>query len=221
MRRSALLLGVLALAGPVASPAVAAGGGGGGCPAYGPEVIFGAAGIVDHALSDGAEGAPLEGRRLKSRGHFYEATADAQLDVLGNRARITKGTIFKFGCYSASRTSPRYPAVVLLRGRVAASTVGSEPLGVVTNEGLMDPRQDKTMNYRIDRRTKKANLDLADKLMWVGNIFGQPIGTTTVRSTSGAIVGVTPYVGEGPGRCRYVHRARLTSTGGKGSSRFD
>ena len=219
MRTTSSVLGFLVFAGLALPPAAA--GAAGECPVFGPEVVTGAAGIVDHSLADGAEGAPLEGRHLKSRGHFYEATADARLDVLGNTARIAKGSIFKFGCYASSRTSPRWPAVLLLTGRVTASTVNSDPLGVITTEGLIDPRVDKTMRFRVARRTTQASLDLEDKLKWVGNTVSQPRGTTSVRSTSKPIVGVTPYVGEGPGRCRYVHGAKLTSTTGKGTSEFD
>jgi hypothetical protein len=68
---------------------------------------------------------------------------------------------------------------------------------------------------------------MEDRARWFGGLFTQRYGTSVAEARrSGPIVGVTPYVGARSGSCRYVHGARLRSTGVdgrgymKGSSAF-
>lgn len=95
---------------------------------------------------------------------------------------------------------------------------------MISEEGLFDPRSTADRQFRVARTlTSKRPLTLEDKLAWFANTSGQPTGTTRASSqTAGAIVGVTPYVGKDPGRCRYVKSAKLTTVGryGKGSATY-
>ena len=184
--------------------------------------------IVDYHAG-APEGGPLEGGKVRFPGHFYDATANVKLTIRGNTYRIAKGSTFKFSCYGRSVTDRNLkPALSLLRGKVDVKTSAHAPGGVITHEGLMDPRSDPTMTYQVRRTlTKRGELTQDDRLAWFGDMVSQPRGTTRVRARKGGpIVGVTPYVGPRPGSCRYCRKARLKSTGvdskgyTKGSSTF-
>ena len=52
-----------------------------------------------------------------------------------------------------------------------------------------------------------------DRFHWFAGMYPR-LGTTIVEARkAGPIVGVTPYVGQNPGSCRYVHGYRGKSTG--------
>jgi hypothetical protein len=170
------------------------------------------------------EGTAVADGKVRFPGHFYEATSEVVLRVKGNRLTIARGSTFKLSCYGRSRTAPLWPAVMLLQGSVTLTTAKARPAGVTTEEGLYDPRTVTAMRYRVSRTlSSKSSPTFEEKLRWFGDQSNQPTGTTKVRSMSrGVIVGVTPYVGKGKGRCRYVRSARLTTKGsyGNGTARF-
>ena len=173
------------------------------------------AAVVDHHQEQ-VEGGALEGGKIRFPGHFYEATAEIVVKVRGNTYWIEEGSTFKFSCYGSSASDKRLkPALDLLEGSVKVKTVSGRPGGVMTPEGLYDPRKDSTMVFTVKRTlTSDAELTLDDMMAWFANLRTQRLGTTTVTAPkSGPIVGVTPYVGQNSGSCRYVHGARLTSTG--------
>ena len=179
--------------------------------------------VVD--FHDGArEGEVPEGGKIRYPGHFFDATDDIVVTASGNTYRIAKGSTFKFSCYGASIKDPyRGPALMLLTGAVKVTTGQKTPGGVITEEGLFDPRTDPTMVFTVSRKLARKHLDIEGKMAWFANYRSQPHGTTKVKAAkSGPIVGVTPYVGKNPGSCRYVHGARLTTKNdsGKGTSSF-
>ena len=191
------------------------------CPKLAADVDDPAA-VLDYDVSEAAhtgqplEGGELEGGKVRFPGHFYEAIDDVVVTARGNTYSISKGATFKFGCYGRSPSDRNLkPALALLHGTAVVKTAAGAPGGVLTMEALADPREDATMTYRVKRTlTKKGELTLDDRLAWFGDTISQPRGTTRVKAAkSGPIVGVTPYVGPRSGTCRYVHGARLTSTG--------
>jgi hypothetical protein len=185
------------------------------CPKRVVDVTTGdATQITDY--HDGAEeGEPLSGGKLRYPGHFFRTAADIKFKLKGNTYELAKGSVFKFTCYGASAADPNeFPAVGLMRGQIDVATSDKSPGGVLTTEGLFDPRQDHSMPFRVSRTlTAKHESTLNEMLLWFAGIGNQPKGTTRVASQSKAIVGVTPYVGKRKGSCRYIHEAKLTSTG--------
>lgn len=207
------LVALLAAAAAAARPAVAAAA----CPAYTAEVVSDPAAVVDYSAAH-PEGVPLKGTLIRRPGHFYELLKDAQLRFRGNVIWATKGSILKLGCYARSKGSRSLPAVDLLRGSLKLQTVQGDPAGVLSEEGLFDPRTDETITFTIKRTlTKRGELTLEQRLKWFANFADQPMGTTTVSSAT--VMGVTPYVGANPGSCRYVRGATLTTTGGYGKGK--
>jgi hypothetical protein len=165
---------------------------------------------------DGAqEGEPLTDETLRYPGHFFRTAGDITFKLKGNTYELGEGSVFKFTCYGPSAAEPeKYPAVSLMRGQVDVATSDKNPGGILTPEGLFDPRQDHSMPYGLSRKlTADHESTLTEMLLWFADIGTQPKGTTRVASQSKAIVGVTPYVGKRKGHCRYIHAAKLTSTG--------
>jgi hypothetical protein len=165
--------------------------------------------------SDFETSAPLEGETIRRRSGFYRAGSTVKLDYAGNAYTIDKGSIFKLGCYGRSvKTGMTLPLVDLLKGEVKAKTVAKEPGGVVTTESLVDPREDETMTFTV-RRTLTGTDEPTPKqiLAWFASYISAPKGRTTAWTDGKPVVGVTPYVGERRGTCRYVHKAVLTSKG--------
>ena len=199
----ALVSGVTAHARPSAGSAPT-------CPPASAEVTKGAAGVVEYAPGH-EDGAPLHGRSLTYPQRFYRLSAAVQLRFRGNTIWASKGSILKLGCYRISRAGRPLPAVNLLRGALKVSSKGEHPAGVITEEGLFDPRVTSELVYTVKRDlTKPGELTMKQLISWFAFFPDQPKGTTTVASAKP--VGVTPYVGEKAGTCRYVHGARLTTT---------
>ncbi len=165
--------------------------------------------------SDFETNAPLEGDTIRRRSGFYRAGSTVKLDYAGNAYTIDKGTIFKLGCYGRSvKTGMTLPLVDLLKGEVKAKTVAKQPGGVVTTESLVDPREDETMTFTVTRTLTSGDEPTPKQILaWFAGYISAPKGKTTARSDGKPIVGVTPYVGERRGTCRYVHKAVLTSKG--------
>lgn len=168
------------------------------------------------------EGGALSGDKIKFPGHYYEATEATTVVVKGNKYELSRGAVFKFSCYGESASDKHLkPSLDLLTGDVDVTTANNYPGGVLTHEGLFDPRRDPTMTFKISRTLKKHSITLDDRMHWFANTNRQPRGTTAVAaSAKGPIVGVTPYVGAKPGSCRYVHSAKLTSNTGKGTAKY-
>ena len=213
-----VMLVFLALAGltAVAGAAIAAGPSSvaAACPPMTAEVKGAPNAVVEFSRTH-PNGVHLEGTAIHSPGHFYELLQPVQLRLKGNAISVSKGSIFKLTCYARSKTSRKLPAIDLMRGSLKITSVESDPAGVITEEGLFDPRLDGPLVYTVQRTlAKRATLTLLQKMTWFAGFSDQPMGTTTVASAG--IVGVTPYVGAKPGSCRYVHGARLTTTSGYG-----
>jgi hypothetical protein len=210
-------LGVLVVCLFGASPAHAA-----ACPKLSATVTSGS--VLNH-WQDHPEGVPLTGGKLRYPGHFYEAASKLAVTLHSNEITVTKGTIFKLTCYGASKGAPLWPALDILKGTASLGTVKGHPAGIITEEGLFDPRGRQDMQYRVSRTlTSKQPLTLEQKMLWFARVNSQPTGTTRVQSlVKGAIVGVTPYVGSRPGSCRYVNAARLTTKGryGRGTATYE
>jgi hypothetical protein len=87
---------------------------------------------------------------------------------------------------------------------------------VTTNEGLYGPIPGQQLHrgytFRVTRALR-APADHAGLLNWFANYENQPTGTSTIVTQAISLVNVTPYVGPGPGHCRHVREAILTSTG--------
>ena len=199
----ALVLGVTAHARPSAGSAPT-------CPPASAEVTKGAAGIVEYSPGH-EDGAPLHGTSLTYPQRFYRLNAAVELRFRGNTIWASKGSILKLNCYRTSRTGRPLPAVNLLRGSLKIKSPGDHPAGVITEEGLFDPRLPGELVYTMTRvLTKPGEVTMPQLVSWFASFPDQPKGTTTVASAK--TVGVTPYVGEKPGTCRYVHGARLTTT---------
>ena len=170
--------------------------------------------VLDFSADSELVGGPLEGGKVHFPGHFYEATGAIVLEVLGNEYSISKGAVFKLTCYGSSAADKNLkPALMLMHGKVRVKTGAKKPGGVVTPEGLIDPRTDPTMTFSVERKIRtKADLDAI--LDWFAENTSQPKGTTKAKAPKGGpIIGVTPYVGPRSGTCRYVHAARLTLKG--------
>jgi hypothetical protein len=180
------------------------------CPPASAEIVKGAAGVVEYSPGH-EDGAPLHGKSLTYPQRFYRLNADVELRFRGNSIQASKGSILKLGCYRISRTSRPLPAVNLLLGALKVSSTGEHPAGVITEEGLFDPRVTKELVYTVKRQlTKPGEVTMKQLISWFAFFPDQPKGTTTVSSPKP--IGVTPYVGEKAGSCRYVHGARLTTT---------
>jgi hypothetical protein len=179
--------------------------------------------VVDH-WQDHPEGIALTGHKLRFPGHFYEATSKLALTVRGNAINVAAGTIFKLTCYGTSKGAPMWPAVDMLKGTVTFGTNKSHPAAAMTEEGLFGPHNRPDMQYKVSRTlTSKLSLTQDKKMQWFAGAMGQPTGTTRVESlVEGVVVNVTPYVGQGPGHCRYVKAARLTTVGryGRGTATY-
>lgn len=109
-----------------------------------------------------------------------------------------------------------YPAVDMLAGRVTVHVSASDPGGVLTNEGLYGPIPGQPLHHGYTFRavrTLRQPVDQMGLLNWFASFSNQPKGTTTIVTQSSSLVNVTPYVGPGPGHCRHVRKAILTSTG--------
>ena len=186
----------------------------GACPSMSAQVTGAPSAVVEYSATQ-PNGVHLKGTAIHSPGHFYELLQPVELELQGNTISVSKGSIFKLTCYKRSRTSRPLPAVNLMRGSLKIRTVEKDPAGILTEEGLFDPRLAGTLAYTVKRTlTKRGPLTLLQKMTWLAGFSDQPTGTTTVASAG--IVGVTPYVGPKPGSCRYVHGARLTTTSGYG-----
>ena len=202
--------GLAALAGGATAAARPSSVAAGACPALSAQVTGASGAVLDYSAAQ-PKGVPLEGATIRSPGHFYELLQPVELELKGNTISVSKGSIFKLRCYRRSATSRALPGLDLLRGSLRITTVAEDPAGILTEEGLFDPRVDGTLVYTVQRTlTKRGALTLLQKMTWFAGFRDQPVGTTTVASAG--IVGVTPYVGAKPGSCRYVHGARLTTT---------
>ena len=164
-------------------------------------------------------GDPLSGTTIKRRSGFYKSEGTVKLDYAGNVYTIDKGAIFKIVCYGKSvQSGLTLPALDLLVGEVKVTTSAKKPGGVVTNEGLLDPRDDPTMTYNVSRTLRSGGKPSTKNIIsWLGDTISQAFGTTLTNSVGTPIIGVTPYVGAKPGVCRYVQSAKLSSSGRKGS----
>jgi hypothetical protein len=178
------------------------------------KVTGASAAVIEYSQAQ-PEGVHLKGTTIHSPGHFYELLRPVVLQLKGNKISVSKGSIFKLRCYRHSRTSRPLPGVDLMRGSLKIKSVEADPAGILTEEGLFDPRNTANLAYAVKRiLTTHGELTLLKKMTWFAGFGNQPVGTTTVASAG--IVGVTPYVGLSPGSCRYVHGARLTTTRGYG-----
>ena len=109
-------------------------------------------------------------------GHFFDATDDIVVKVKGNRYAIEQGSTFKFSCYGTSRADRKLkPTVDLLVGTVEVKT-GPAPRGVVTLDGLFDPRKDKTMAFSVER-----TLTSERSSRWTTAANGSPACSPAVR----------------------------------------
>lgn len=186
----------------------------GGCKPFTAQITSDPSVVLDYSSAQ-PEGAPLEGDTIRRPGHFYELQGAVELRLNGNIVWASKGSILKLTCYRRTRTGRDYPAVGLLRGSLKLKTSASDPAGVLTEEGLFDPRLAPTLLFTVKRTlTRRGDVTMEQKLTWFANFGDQPMGTTVVSSRG--IVGVTPFVGSQPGSCRYIHGARLTTTSGYG-----
>ena len=161
------------------------------------------------------ESAPLSGDTIARRSGFYRADSTVKLDYAGNAYTIEKGAIFKIVCYGKSvQSGMTLPALDLLKGEVKVKTADKKPGGVVTTEGLIDPRDDPTTTFEVSRTLRKGGEPSAEAILnWFAGYITAPLGTTKVSTDGKPIIGVTPYVGAKRGTCRYVHGAKLTSKG--------
>ena len=203
-------VGLLALVSGVTAHARPSAGSAPPCPTASAEVTKGAAGVVEYSPAH-PDGGPLHGTSLTYPKRFYRLDAAVELSIRGNVIWASKGSILKLGCYRRSRTDRPLPAVDLLRGSLKIKSPGEHPAGVITEEGLFDPRLTGELVYEVKRNlTKPGEVTMPQLVSWFASFNDQPTGTTTVAS--GKTVGVTPYVGSRPGNCRYVRHARLTTT---------
>jgi hypothetical protein len=189
------------------------------CPKLSASVDSGT--VVDYSQAQPDGAAPTDGK-LRFPGHYFEATSILVLTLRDNTINVAKGTIFKLTCYGTAKGAPLWPAVDVLVGSVRLATVKRHPAGVITEEGLFDPRGRQDMRFYVNRMLT-STLTEKGKMRWFARASSQPTGTTTVESRDkDVIVGVTPYVGSRPGRCRYVKSARLTTEGryGNGSASY-
>lgn len=169
------------------------------------------------------QGAPLRGNVLRREdnyvtGHFYELGGVSVTLRYGlNTYEISGDATIALQCYGQAKgANVLYPAINLLAGRATVVLSASDPGGVFTNEGLYGPipgqRLSHGYTFRVVRALRKP-VDHAGLLNWFAGFANEPIGTTTIDTRSTSLVNVTPYVGSGPGHCRHVHEAILTSTG--------
>jgi hypothetical protein len=190
-------------AGALARPAAAHAG---GCQPLTARITSDPTAVIDYSSAQ-PEGGQLSGATIRRPGHFYEFMNAVEFRIKGNIVAASKGTILKLSCYRRTRTGRDFPGVNLLRGSLEITSARTNPVGIVSEEGLFDPRLAPTL-------TNRAEVTTAQKIKWFANFGDQPMGTTI--ATSSGIVGVTPTVGPRRGSCRYIHFARLTTTGGYG-----
>jgi hypothetical protein len=169
------------------------------------------------------DGAPLQGSVLHRnpdyvRGDFYElqGVSITLRDGL-NTYRISPGSTIALSCYGEhAGAKTLYPDVDMLRGSATVTVSPRAPGGLLTYEGLYGPIPGATIRhgYRFaaSRSLKHAPSHM-DLLNWFAGFIDEPTGTTRVHVIGSALVNVTPYVGPGPGHCREVRGAKLTSTG--------
>ena len=165
------------------------------------------------------EGEPelYTGDTIRRRSGIYRAQSRVKLDYADNAYTISAGTIFKLVCYGRSvKAGLTLPSVHMLKGQIKVKTAAGKPGGVVTTEGLIDPRQDSTMTFEVARELSSGKEPNMEQIFnWFAGYISAPLGSTRTSTENKADLGVTPYVGSKPGTCRYVQRAKLTSSGRK------
>jgi len=217
---TAALAAALAVPALSAAPAMAAGA---TCPRTATvQHVSGHGTVLDYNRFH-PTGAPLKGSVLHRNpntidGDFYELSGVSITLRDGlNTYHFSSGSTISLGCYGQHvGASVLFPDVNLLRGSATVTVSPRAPGGLLTFEGLYGPIPGATVRrgYRFDvSRSLRQAPSHTGLLNWFGGFINQPTGTTRVHVIGSALVNVTPYVGPGPGHCRHVRGATLTSTG--------
>ena len=159
--------------------------------------------------------------------HFYELHGEGiKITFGGDTYTLGRNAIFDLGCSGlAAGQKAIMPRINMLVGSATVKTTHAVEGSVSTEESLLGQvPESAAMTYFVTRSlTQHTALTLSQTVKWFEDMTTQPIGTTNVKTLTGVLENVTPYVGPRPGVCRHVHSAKLatTSTYGHGTAVYN
>jgi len=168
--------------------------------------------------------AKFTGKVLTYGVHFYELHNEGiKIAFGGDTYTLGGNAVFDLGC-SALGVGQKavMPRINMLVGSATVKTTHAVEGSVSTEESLLGQvPQSAAMSYFVTRQlSQRSALTLTQKVKWFEHIADQPKGVTNVKTLTGVLENVTPYVGPAPDKCRHVHSAKLatTSTFGHGTA---
>ena len=185
-RISALILSVVALAAAALAPSA---------QASGPRCHRIDAHSVSGNLAANGPSAPSSPSDIPW-GDTFLATTKNVLTYEGNRYTVAKGTVFKLGCFASQKAaSVIYPDLDVLMGRATVQTVAGQPGGLHSSDILVNPVGHSAQSISI-------------------TVTGNPRSPaeTTLMTSTGPIVDITPELGVHNGHCIYHHSVRAVAS---------
>jgi hypothetical protein len=165
------------------------------------------------------------GSHLNNGQHFYELhDLTVKINFGGDGYTIGGNAVLDRGCSGlAVGQSAIMPRIKLLVGSATVKTTHAVEGSVSTEESLLGQvPESAAMSYSMTRvLNQNTALTLTQKIRWFQELVNQPIGVTTVKTLTGVLANVTPYVGPSHGVCRHVHSAKLTMASSYGHGTAD
>lgn len=157
----------------------------------------------------------FNGSTLTRGQHFYQLQGEViRVSFGGDSIVLANNAVFALGC-SGLAVGQRavMPSLRMLQGTAVVHTTHAVEGSIMTEEGLFGQvPYSAASTYTLVRQPRQhAALTMLQKIYWYLDLVNQPVGSTAVRTLTGVLENVTPYVGPGPGHCRHVHSATLTT----------
>jgi len=182
--------------------------------------------IMWNGKETGGVASRFTGAVLTAGQHFYELHGQAvKITFGGDTYSLGGNAVFDLGCSGLAAGQPAVmPRIALLVGSATVNTTHVVEGSVSTEESLLGqaPHSAATSYTVVRQLSQHSPLTLSEKIIWYESLANQPAGVTNVKTLTGVLANVTPYVGPGPGHCRQVHSARLvtTSSFGHGTAEY-
>ena len=148
--------------------------------------------------------------------HFYELHNEGiKITFGGDTYTLGGNAVFDLGCSALGIGQKAImPRINMLVGNATVKTTHAVEGSVSTEESLLGQvPQSAAMSYFVTRQLSQHSvLTLGQKVNWFEKMANQPNGVTNVRTLTGVLDNVTPYVDPHPDKCRHVHSAKLTTT---------
>ena len=156
------------------------------------------------------------GTQLTFGQHFYELhSLEIKINFGGDTYALGSNAVFDLGCSGlAVGQKAIMPKINLLVGSAKVKTTHAVEGSVLTEEGLFGQAPNTAaMSFSMTRvLSQNSALTLAEEIKWYQDTADQPKGVTDVKTLTGVLENVTPYVGPQRGTFRHVHSAKLTAT---------